>query len=334
MFDGENDQVWAVRMEAFLDASDFWEVFEEDYEVHPLSNNPTLAQLKSLFTKIMTLKSTKAIWSFLKEKYDGNERIKGMQVQNMIWEFEMQRMKELETINEYFDILFNNVNRKIFVVDPEKFKATIFSLENSKDLSSITLEELLNALQAQKQRRLLRLKGSIEGAWQVRVQINHSTKTKKKKGKKENANTNANEVGANDNNSGSGNNNKNYPPCQHCSKKGHHPFKCWRRPNARCNKCNHIGHHEKIYWNNIPQKNEAKVVNKQEVEEQLFVPTCFVGYTSSEVGNLLSVGQLLDKGCKVIFENKKCPIKDANDHDMFKIKMRGKNFSLDLMENE
>lgn len=48
---------------------------------------------------------------FFKEKYDGNERIKGMQVQNIIWEFEMQRMKELETINEYFDILFSNVNK-------------------------------------------------------------------------------------------------------------------------------------------------------------------------------------------------------------------------------
>ena len=34
----------------------------------------------------------------------------------------------------------------------------------------------------------------------------------------------------------------NYPPCQYCGKKGHPPFKCWRRPDAKCRKCNQLGH--------------------------------------------------------------------------------------------
>ena len=33
-------------MEAFLDASDLWEAIEEDYEVGPLPENPTLNQIK------------------------------------------------------------------------------------------------------------------------------------------------------------------------------------------------------------------------------------------------------------------------------------------------
>ncbi|KAA3484561.1 ARM REPEAT PROTEIN INTERACTING WITH ABF2-like [Gossypium australe] len=36
--------------------------------------------------------------------------------------------------------------------------------------------------------------------------------------------------------------NKDYPPCQHCDKKGHPPFNCWRRPDANYNKCNQMGH--------------------------------------------------------------------------------------------
>ncbi|KAL6343009.1 hypothetical protein AAG906_017029 [Vitis piasezkii] len=40
--------------------------------------------------------------------------------------------------------------------------------------------------------------------------------------------------------------------------------------------------------------------------------------------NLLSVGQLLKKGFKVLFDNKFCMIKDANGKYVFKIKMRGK----------
>ena len=46
MFDGINYQVWDVRMEAYLDASDLWEAVCEEYEVPPLSDNPTMAQIK------------------------------------------------------------------------------------------------------------------------------------------------------------------------------------------------------------------------------------------------------------------------------------------------
>jgi hypothetical protein len=52
----------------------------------------------SIFTRIMTLKTTNEIWNFLKKKYEGNERVKGIQVLNLIREFEMQRMNESETI--------------------------------------------------------------------------------------------------------------------------------------------------------------------------------------------------------------------------------------------
>jgi len=48
--------------------------------------------------------------------------------------------------------------------------------------------------------------------------------------------------------------------------------------------------------------------------------------------NLLSVGQLVEKGFKAIFENKHCLIKDVNDTEIFSIKMRGKSFSFDPLK--
>ena len=217
-FEGENYHQWAIRMEAYLDASDLWEAVEEDYEVGPLPENPTLAQIRNhkerkqrkskaksclfsavspaIFTRIMTLKSAKAIWDFLKQEYEGNEKVKGMQVLNLIREFEMQRMKESETIKEYADRLLSIVNKvrllgtefpdtrivqKILVTVPEKFESTISSLENSKDLSSISLAELLYALQAQEQRRLMREEGMTEGALQAKLKLNEGYKGKKKK---------------------------------------------------------------------------------------------------------------------------------------------------------
>ena len=59
----------------------------------------------------MSLKSAKAIWDYLKAEYKGDERIRGMQVLNLIRDFEMQKMKETETIKDYSERLLNIANR-------------------------------------------------------------------------------------------------------------------------------------------------------------------------------------------------------------------------------
>ena len=46
MFDGDNYQTCAVRMETYLEALDLWEAVEEDYDIPLLPNNPTVAQIK------------------------------------------------------------------------------------------------------------------------------------------------------------------------------------------------------------------------------------------------------------------------------------------------
>ena len=50
--------------------------------------------------------------------------------------------------------------------------------------------------------------------------------------------------------------------------------------------------------------------------------------------NLLSVGQLIEKGFKVHFADKYCLIKDTSGQEMFKVKMRGKSFTLNPLEEE
>ncbi|KAG6531220.1 uncharacterized protein LOC122024699 [Zingiber officinale] len=186
VFDGDNYQIWTVHMETYLDALDLWEALNVDYEIPVLPANSTMAQIKvhkekktkkskakaclfaavsaTIFSRIMSLQTAKEIWDYLKSEYEGDERIRGMQVLNLIRDFEMQKMKKTETIKEYADILLGIANRvrllgssltdlriveKILVTLPERFEATITTFENMKDLTRITLAELLNALQAQ-----------------------------------------------------------------------------------------------------------------------------------------------------------------------------------------
>ncbi|XP_019450642.1 PREDICTED: uncharacterized protein LOC109352911 [Lupinus angustifolius] len=204
VFTRKNYHVYAVRMEAFLDANDLWDAIEQDYIIPTLPHNSTVAQIKNekekkqikskaraclyavvspiIFNRIMTLKTVCEIWKFLKQEYEKDERFKGMQVMNLIREFEMQRMRDSETIKEYSDKLIaivNNVRlfgtefsdsrivQKIIVSLSEKYEAAISSMEMSKDMSSITLAEVLNALQAQGQRRLMRQERLVERSWLI-----------------------------------------------------------------------------------------------------------------------------------------------------------------------
>ena len=133
IFYGENYQMWVLRMETYLEALDLWEVVEKDYEVPQLPNNPAVAQIKLhkdkkpkkskakaclfaavssiVFTRIMSLKTENEIWDYLKSEYEGDERIKGMQVLNLVREFELQKMKESETSKEYADRLLSIANK-------------------------------------------------------------------------------------------------------------------------------------------------------------------------------------------------------------------------------
>jgi len=117
-----------------------------------------------------------------------------MQILNLRREFEMLRMKETETIKEYFDRLLIVVNKirllredlldrriveKVLMSLPERFEAKISSLEDSRDLTKISLTELMNSLQTQEQRRMLRQEPpNIEGALLAKSQPSYKAKKK------------------------------------------------------------------------------------------------------------------------------------------------------------
>ncbi|KAJ6416963.1 hypothetical protein OIU84_002780 [Salix udensis] len=252
----------------------------------------------TIFTRIMSLQSAKDVWDYFKKEYAGDERIRGMQSLNLIREFELQRMKDSKTIKEYSDKLMGIANRvrllgtsfvdsriveKLLVTVPEKYEASIITLENTKDLSKITLTELLNALQAQEQRRLMRQDHAIEGALQAKFPDSDKKKFFRK-------NSASSSIKPNQGYNKGKFIKRIFPPCQHCNKSGHPPFKCWKRPDARSSKCNQLGHEAIICrFKNQKQEEDAQIMN-QDDEDQMFVATCFSVQTTSD-------HWLIDSGC-------------------------------------
>jgi len=144
----------------------------------------------------------------------------------------------------------------------ERYESNISSLQETKDLSSISLVELVNALQAQEQRRMMRGEASIEGALYVKEK-----------------------------NPGGGNNNREndiFPPFPHYKKINHPQIRCWWRHDVKCRKCCNLGHVERVCRS---KSDEAKISMEQQEEGLLFVTKCFA------ISNSSCDSWLIDSGC-------------------------------------
>ncbi|KAA8546878.1 hypothetical protein F0562_003307 [Nyssa sinensis] len=61
----------------------------------------------------------------------------------------------------------SRIVEKVLMTLPERFESKISSLEESKDLSTIALAELMSVLQAQEQKRALRQNRITKGSFQM-----------------------------------------------------------------------------------------------------------------------------------------------------------------------
>ncbi|XP_021854466.2 uncharacterized protein [Spinacia oleracea] len=262
-------------MKSYLQAMSLWDVVESDNSPSPLSHNPTLAQLKKydeeiarkpralsilhgavseeIFTTIMGCGSPKVAWEKIKEEFEGNHQTKLMQILNLKREFEMMGMKSSEGVKEYGSRLMSVVNQikllggeftsqrvvdKILVTLPEKYEGKISSLEDTKDLSTLTFSELINSLHAVDQRRIMRNEDGENKGEKAFLAKSHNQKWKGKP-----------------------------LQCNHCQKGGHEEKNCWHKGKPKCFKCQKFGHLARnCRLQNVEEASMAQVV----VEENLF----------------------------------------------------------------
>ncbi|XP_022042121.1 uncharacterized protein LOC110944782 [Helianthus annuus] len=181
-FDGDYDH-WCMVMETLLRSKDYWVVIEngfreptsgeqliptqrttlETMRIKDLKAKNYLFQLidKQILKTITQKESAKQIWDAMKTKYKGNTRIKRAQLQRLRKEFETLEMKEGESVTDYFSrvmVISNNMQNcgedmtEVKVVEKvlhsltENFNFVVCTIEESKDIDKLYVDELQSSL--------------------------------------------------------------------------------------------------------------------------------------------------------------------------------------------
>ncbi|XP_075504434.1 uncharacterized protein LOC142541862 [Primulina tabacum] len=115
----------------------------------------------NMFSLITNCISTKDAWDILQKHCEGSERVRRTKLRMLTSKFESLRMKDNETIVEYDRRLCDNANEVFSLGDPmsnerlvskvlrslpEHFNIKICAIDESKDTSTLNLEDLIGLL--------------------------------------------------------------------------------------------------------------------------------------------------------------------------------------------
>jgi hypothetical protein len=185
-FDGYYEH-WSMLMENLLRSKEYWNLIEVGVVTAPA--NATVEQQRSadenklrdlkvknylfqsidrsILETILVRDTAKDIWDVMRRKYQGSTKVKRAQLQSLRREFEVLAMGESETVNEYFARTLAIANRmtshgerieQVMVVEkilrsmPQKFNYVVCSIEESNDVTALSIDELQSSLLVYEQR--------------------------------------------------------------------------------------------------------------------------------------------------------------------------------------
>eukprot|EP00253_Pinus_taeda_P026344 PITA_26344 len=346
-FNGTNYDYWAITMKALFACQDLWELVEDGFD-EPTNENEfnrlTQAEkdllksnrkkdskalvflyqalYKSVFPRIAGAKTSKEAWQTLKTAYQGMEKVRTAKQQLLRRDFENLCMKESNNIDSFFThmrthgetIEDRRIVEKILRVLPSKFDAIVTTIEETKDLSSFSVDELHASLITHEQRLSRNQNSSIEQAF--KTQMSFGRGRGQGRGNKRRRGRSQNRGGRNSpaNAQGRGNNSDQNQSHGSSQQRGQHHAQAQRyeKSNVQCYYCKKYGHYANecrkkqhdmsssssanITRENISQNNVLLACNMAETNSE---DICFLdsGCSNHMTGNL-AMFSALDQGVK------------------------------------
>ncbi|KAL0387812.1 UNVERIFIED_CONTAM: Retrovirus-related Pol polyprotein from transposon TNT 1-94 [Sesamum radiatum] len=180
IFSGQNYDYWAIKMKTYFQSQKLWEIVEEgvtlpedsstssSVEKGKLENKKAkdsealyyiqTAVADHIFPRISVATSAKEAWSILQKEYQGSAKVRIIKLQTLRRDFENMKMKDSETIDEYYtkvrelvnqlkaygeDIPEKRVVEKLLISVTEKYDPIVTTIEETKDITTLTVTELV-----------------------------------------------------------------------------------------------------------------------------------------------------------------------------------------------
>jgi hypothetical protein len=187
ILDNKNWDQWCIRMKVIFGFQEVEDLVSNGYEA--LAENATEAQqitfketkkkdCKALFLihqcvdsanfeKISSATSSKQAWEILQNAHGGGDKVKKVRLQSLRRQYELLGMMDKESIGDFFTRLQTLVNtmknlgeqisdqmiiEKVLRTLNPQFDHIVVAIEESKDLSTMSVNELQGSLEAHEQR--------------------------------------------------------------------------------------------------------------------------------------------------------------------------------------
>ncbi|CAM8941456.1 unnamed protein product [Rhodiola kirilowii] len=174
MLSKDNYASWAIKVNVFMEAQGVWEAVEPPtgMVVDQRRDKMAMAAIyqgvpEDVLLAIAEKQTAKEVWETLKTMHLGAERVKSAKVQTLRTEFEILRMKDSDSLDEFSMKLSSLVNRirglgqqieEVHVVKKllrgvsKRFLPIVSTIEQFGDVNAMPLDEAIGRLKAHEER--------------------------------------------------------------------------------------------------------------------------------------------------------------------------------------
>ncbi|KAK4388427.1 hypothetical protein Sango_2449300 [Sesamum angolense] len=296
IFSGQNYDYWAIKMKTYFQSQKLWELVEEGVTLPEDSSTSSSAEKGKLenkkandsealyyiqtavadhiFSRISVATSAKEAWSILQKEYQGSAKVRIIKLQTLRRDFENMKMKDSETIDEYYtkvrelvnqlkaygeDIPEKMVVEKLLISVTEKYDPIVTTIEETKDITTLTVTKLVGSLEAYEKRRSRREENSLKNAFQSKLNMRSQNSNRKEENFKSTMGDKKKQ------------NKGKYIPCRICKRTNHLEKDCYFRGKPQCRNCKRFGHVKKDC--RLKGNHQANCIEENNSSDQLFY-TC------------------------------------------------------------
>ncbi|KAJ4820349.1 polyprotein [Rhynchospora pubera] len=317
VFKGENYNFWSIKMSTLFKSYGLWDIVEKGAGTTADDLKKDARALffiqsavhESIFTKISAATTAKDAWTILKTAFQGSSKVIAIKLQGLRRDFETLSMKQGESVQQFLTRVSSIVNQirgcgedlseatvvmKVLRSLTTKFDHVVAAIEESKDLSTYSFDELMGSLQAHEV-RLLRSEEKDDSKAFL-------TKSNSGRGGGRSGRGRGRGTGSRDNHQAQQQITKKDIECYYCHKMGHVKADCYKKKRedqqgmqgVECHYCHKFGHVQADCYKKKREEEQANVVEEKGSEEGT---TAMLFMTKTNEESDVSQVWFLDSGC-------------------------------------